>query len=338
MQQREKRVFALKVSVVIPLYNKARHIARAVASVRGQTWRDFEIIVVDDGSTDGSGDVIRRMADSRLRLITQPNGGECAARNRGIDEAASDWVAFLDADDEWLPSFLETVVGLRQMFPDCGIYAAAYSLCQNGAVLRPEFHGCPASPAGGVLDDYFASAVRTPPVTSSSVMIPKHILRAMGGFPVGVKRGGDLATWARIALRYRIAWSPVPGAIYHLSADNRACDLHPAHCDVPGAAEIERFLDAGNPTLSSPSGIKEYLACMRLTLAKHFCLAGQKGLALDLLAKTASTVSHARRRRMLALMLWLPPAFLKAAVNSKASVRTALKSFSGRRRQRPTVA
>jgi cellulose synthase/poly-beta-1,6-N-acetylglucosamine synthase-like glycosyltransferase len=125
LQRRQERGLAMKVSVVIPLYNKARHIARAVQSVRGQTWQDFEIIVVDDGSTDGSGDVVRQIADARFRLITQLNGGECAARNRGIAEAACDVVAFLDADDEWLPAFLETVVALRQRFPDCGMYATA---------------------------------------------------------------------------------------------------------------------------------------------------------------------------------------------------------------------
>ena len=327
----------MKVSVVIPLYNKARHIARAVESVRGQTWQDFEIIVVDDGSTDGSSDTVRRIADARLRLITQPNGGECAARNRGIAETACDAVAFLDADDEWLPTFLETVVALRQRFPDCGMYATAYSLCRDGAVIRPEFHGCPTAPAGGVVDDYYKSAVATPPVTSSSVMITKQALQAVGGFPVGVKRGGDLATWARIALRHRIAWSPVPGAIYHLSADNRACDIHPAHHDVPGAAEIERFLESGNPTVSSANSIKEYLAFMRLAIARHYCLAGQRGPALNLLAKTDGTVLHAGRRRMLALMLCLSPALLKAAVNSKASARAALNSLLGRRGQRQAV-
>jgi hypothetical protein len=321
---------AVKVSVVIPLYNKARHIARAVESVRTQKFQDFEIIVVDDGSTDGSGDVVRRIGDARLRLIEQPNGGECAARNRGITEARSELVAFLDADDEWLPTFLQTVIGLRQRFPNCGIYAAAYQLCRDGVPLRPEFQGCPASTGGGMLDDYFRSAVAAPPVTSSSVMIPRQTLQAMGSFPIGVKRGGDLATWARIALSYRVAWSPVAGAVYHLSADNRACDIHPAHHDVPGAAEIERILEAGSPTVSPPSSVREYLACMRLAIARHHCLAGQRGPALDLVAKTGGTVIYAGRRRMLAFLLWLPPAVLRAGIHSKASVRSALGFLSHR--------
>jgi hypothetical protein len=323
----------LKVSVVIPLFNKARHIARAVNSVYRQTWQADEIIIVDDGSTDGSDEVVRRIADARLRLITQPNAGECAARNRGIAAATHDLVAFLDADDEWLPVFLQTVAGLRQKYPECGIYATAYSMCREGVTLKPHFQGCPASPTGGMLADYFKSTVAAPPVTSSSAMIPKRALQEISGFPVGVKRGGDLATWARIALQFRIAWSPIAGAIYHLSADNRACDIHPAHHDVPGAGEIERCLEAGSPTACPRESISEYLAFMRLTIARHCCLIGQRGLARELLTKTRGTVAHASVRRSLVLLSSLPPSLLTFLVDSKASCRRALNSLSSRRKE-----
>ena len=96
----------MKVSVVIPLYNKVRDIRRAVESVLAQTWQDFEIIVVDDGSTDGSGERGAPNSQPAAPRVAQPNAGECAARNRGIQDAASELVAFLDADDEWLPCFL----------------------------------------------------------------------------------------------------------------------------------------------------------------------------------------------------------------------------------------
>jgi hypothetical protein len=161
-------------------------------------------------------------------------------------------------------------------------------------------------------------------------MILKSALRAIDGFPVGVRRGEDLAAWAQIAMRYRIAWSPASCAIYHLSADNRASHIHPAHSDVPGAAEMERFLEAGNQPVSSPNSIKEYLAFMRLSLGKHHCLTGQKHLAIELLAKTRSTVLWARKRRQLMYMVFVPSALLRTGIHSKALVRTTLNSFASR--------
>ena len=109
------------ISVVIPLYNKERYIARAIQSALGQTYGDFELIVVDDGSTDGSVDIVSQFADTRLRLINQANAGVGAARNRGIKDAKYELITFLDADDEWMPDFLETVLELREEFPEASL-------------------------------------------------------------------------------------------------------------------------------------------------------------------------------------------------------------------------
>src|SRR5579885_3306070 len=106
--------FVPRVSVVIPLYNKAPYIARAIASVQRQTVRDVELIVVDDGSTDGSSSVVESIEDSRKALIRQLNAGPGAARNRGLRDARAPFVAFLDADDAWAPSFLEEALRALQ--------------------------------------------------------------------------------------------------------------------------------------------------------------------------------------------------------------------------------
>jgi len=100
------------VSVVLPLYNKAPFITRALDSIAAQTYRNFEAIIVDDGSTDGSGDIAASYPDPRFRVIRQTNAGPGAARNRGVDEAKGEVLAFLDADDEWLPGFLEKSLDL----------------------------------------------------------------------------------------------------------------------------------------------------------------------------------------------------------------------------------
>ena len=88
-----------------------------------QTEQEFEVIVVDDGSTDGGAAIVEHFADPRIRLITQENRGASAARNRGIRESWADLVAFLDADDEWYPAFLETALDLRRRYPGAGLYA-----------------------------------------------------------------------------------------------------------------------------------------------------------------------------------------------------------------------
>ena len=102
------------ISVVIPLYNKEKQVAHTLQSVLRQTFQDFEIVIVDDGSTDHSVEEVEKVRDTRIRLVHQQNAGVSAARNRGISEAKYDLIAFLDADDEWKPEYLETQYGLYQ--------------------------------------------------------------------------------------------------------------------------------------------------------------------------------------------------------------------------------
>lgn len=115
-----------KVSIIIPLYNKERYIARAVESVFAQTFRDFELIVVDDGSTDSSPELVMAYLDPRLRLVRQRNMGPGFARNRGIEESTATYVTFLDADDEWLPSFLDRYLQALTANPECDYVVGPY--------------------------------------------------------------------------------------------------------------------------------------------------------------------------------------------------------------------
>ena len=314
----------MNISVVIPLYNKARHIQRAILSVLAQTYQDFELLVVDDGSTDGSGEVVRQMTDPRIRLIAQDNAGVSAARNRGIQEATGEWIAFLDADDEWLPCFLETMMGLRYRHPEAGIYATAYRYTKNDATWRPEFSHCCTTPGGGLLDDYFHAAMGPPPVSATAVMIPKSILAEVGNFPDGIRRGEDLQTWTRIALRYRVAWSSAEGAIYHLSADNRACKPDSVNADFPGAAEIEAAVALGQDSVFSCRMAAEYLVYWRLQIALNCYLNGRRPAALNLLRKTRHTSLFRRKRLFLRIVFNIPPVMLRMAQSLRITLRQRL--------------
>ncbi len=118
----------MQFSVVIPLYNKSQYINRALNSVLFQSIQDFEIVVIDDGSVDGGGDLVRKYADQRIRLIRQENQGASAARNNGYRVTRSEFVAFLDADDEWKPGFLEKIKELVEKFPNCGAFGTSFEI------------------------------------------------------------------------------------------------------------------------------------------------------------------------------------------------------------------
>lgn len=209
------------VSVVIPLYNKGPYIARALNSVLAQTFQDFEVIVVDDGSTDNGAEIVRKFTDPRIKLIQQENQGVSAARNRGIEASLAELIAFLDADDEWLPGFLKMVIGLRCRFPDAGAYATAVSTSYNGIIKRSRYRSVPSPNWEGLITDYFRSAVFGDSILlSSSVVIPRDILLEMSGFIIGVKWGEDLDLWGRIALKYPIGFNTSYCSLIHVTSEH----------------------------------------------------------------------------------------------------------------------
>ena len=205
---------APKVSVIIPLYNGADTIQRALDSVLAQTVSEFEVIVVDDGSTDAGPEIVRAIKDSRVQLLQQENRGVSAARNAGVVSAQSPWVAFLDHDDEWKPEFLATVLHLAETYPKSHVAATSYEYHRSDdSITRPSLHGFRGTE--GLLEPYFTIAARSmPPICSSAVMISKEALKEIGGFPEGIATGEDLLTWARLAHRYPIAYSTQALAVY----------------------------------------------------------------------------------------------------------------------------
>lgn len=205
------------VSVVIPLYNKELHIERTINSVLAQNIQDFELLIIDDGSTDKSAEVVKSFTDPRILLIHQENAGVSAARNRGIKEAKADLIAFLDADDEWTPSFLETVLRLREKYPEAGAYATAVSTVYNGTIIHSQYHSVPSPNWEGIITDYFRSLILGDVVLcSSSVAIPRNILQEMNGFVIDAKWGEDLDLWGRIGLNYSIGFSTSRCSLIHV--------------------------------------------------------------------------------------------------------------------------
>lgn len=206
-----------KISIVIPLYNKRDTILQTIESIRRQTYQHFEIVVIDDGSTDGSAEIVEKIVDSRIRLIRQQNAGVSVARNRGIKESHGEYIAFIDADDEWCPAYLETQNELISLYPTCSIFSTGYAYKNENEILKDSIiNGIRFSESHGVLDNYFEVASKSnPPLWTSAVVVKKSALIKVGGFPIGVSTGEDLMTWAKLACFYKIAYRKQSLAIYY---------------------------------------------------------------------------------------------------------------------------
>lgn len=182
-------------SVIIPLYNKEQSITNTIQSVLDQTFQDFEIVVVNDGSTDKSVERVKAFDDPRIRIIDKPNGGVSSARNRGIKEAKYEWIAFLDGDDWWAKSYLLTLNKLIIEYPNAGIYAGRYSYITNKKPI-PMKNRFPNIEKG-----YFLLSDNLYAVSSSSLVIHKNTFDKYGCFDESLTHGEDTDMWIRIGMK-----------------------------------------------------------------------------------------------------------------------------------------
>jgi len=205
------------VSVIVPLYNKGPFVERAIRSVLNQTINEFEIIVVEGGSSDNSLEVVQAFTDPRLSIIQQVEKGVSAARNEGVQIAKSDFLAFLDADDEWMPDFLETVLRLRHAYPEAGVYfTAIMEKCLDNSEEYQNYSFMPGKGWEGVIENYFGALLCNDPLYyPSSMALNKKIYQEYGGFPKGSSWGEDQDLCGRIALQNQVVFSSKVCSIIH---------------------------------------------------------------------------------------------------------------------------
>lgn len=189
------------ITAVVPLYNKKKRVANCLFSIINQNVYPDEIIVVDDGSTDGSAEIAEEILSTCLiknKLIRQKNKGVSTARNIGVKYARSDFIAFLDADDEWFPEFIEKSRSLILDFNDSDLYCFSHMVHDEKNGLFIPKHGLPRNHRGYV-DDFFHSSSKGSVANSSKVVLRKKTFLHIGGFVEGVKVGEDLFLWMQIA-------------------------------------------------------------------------------------------------------------------------------------------
>lgn len=198
-------------SVIIPLYNKADYISDTLKSVLAQTYKNFEVIIVDDGSSDNSLAVVKEITDPRLKVISQNNSGVSAARNNGIAVAKGRWIAFLDADDIWLPNHLRTLLEISKRYPNTGMIATGHKLLKKDSI---KYNLQPKEQPKIKLINYFVEAQNNISIINSScAAVKKDFFDTYEGFK-DYKRGEDLELWARVALNYPVAISTAITSIY----------------------------------------------------------------------------------------------------------------------------
>ena len=220
-------------SVVMPLYNKEKAITQTVQSVLEQTITDFELIVVDDGSTDDSHNRVSAIEDDRIRLFHKENGGVSSARNYGIREARSQHIAFIDGDDLWDRTYLQEQLKLIADFPDAGMWGVNYAFVKNGEC-------CPCAQGmgdgfRGYVENYFGTS-HNDLFCSSSVVIKKPVFDVAGTFDERISSSEDLDEWYRIILKFPVVYYDKVLAYYNQDAENRcAYDTaarFPLHKDI----------------------------------------------------------------------------------------------------------
>lgn len=205
----------LNFSVVIPVFNKEVYLKETILSVLNQTYSNFELIAVNDGSTDDSLKILEAFKDERITIISQSNQGVSAARNRGIEAAQHEHIALLDADDLWINSHLKQHANNINQYPEAAIYANNYKLRLSDNVEKST-HFSNFSPDKNIqeVDNYFKFSLKDNLVWTSAVCFKKSHFKALGKFNLDYKTGQDLDLWIRFALHYPVIFNLNPTMIY----------------------------------------------------------------------------------------------------------------------------
>jgi len=312
-------------SVVIPLYNKKDYIGRAIASVLEQSFNDYELLIVDDGSTDGGADVVTEFDDPRIHLVKQKNGGCSAARNRGIQEASAEYIAFLDADDIWLPNFLQSIYEMIKVYPQAGVYSTACGLVNSeNKQSNVQLAGIPGGSGWrGIVPNYFRCLDGGwSPVWSNCVCVPMTTFRAVGTFNEKLHIGEDIDMWVRIALKFPMAFLNEVHAMYFRNAEGRVSNAdNPGEPPLSYAGEVLRVIETGQVNDYDASSMKYFLDKFNYLSAVACLRIGMPRLSRQWIAQIGKTRGNLRLKIWLVIILsYLPASAGKSVVRFRESL------------------
>lgn len=248
-----------KFSVVISVFNKEKYIAETLKSVLSQTFTDFEVVVLNDGSTDNSEAEILKFDDPRIRYFSKENSGASAARNFTIQQATSEYIALMDADDYWYPFYLEEQNRLLSEFPSESVFATATEIKRNGKVFKNSY-SLQTIGTDAVVVDYFEASQLDSVLLSISTVLKKNVFEKVGWYDTTIKSGEDTDLYVRIGLKYKIVFSPKVCATYVV----RQNSLFQRVKNLDEKANFEAYepFEKNNPALKKFLDLNRYSLCI----------------------------------------------------------------------------
>ncbi len=306
-------------SIIIPCFNKQNQILTTLYSVLNQSFQDYEIIIVDDGSTDNSVNLINTLQDKRIKLIQQQNAGVSIARNKAIKKANGEWVAFLDADDWWHPQYLENINHIIKTHSDAKVVSTDFISKPDTENWQPQAWPLLSQrPEIEIIYSLPEQWLQRIPFCTNSICINKDFLHTIQPwFPESETNGEDLDLWMRIAEKTNILNLPIKLSVYRT---NQAYSLTTQHKSLEIPLFIKRMQSRALKH-SFPAQLKYstllFVAQYKLTLARKAILQQRRTLAFKLLTNATYTIKTKRWWMTLFMILFFPPVLVQKWQDSK---------------------
>lgn len=305
-------------SVIIPAYNAEKFLPAAISSVLSQSWEAFELIVVDDGSQDGTGAVVESIRDPRLKYLRQENGGVSAARNRGIRAARGEFVCFLDADDTWKENHLAVLAGLIREYSECGMYLTGYDIrLHNGQLLHKSREILKRiAPEQITSDNGYEVLIQNGYFfNTNTVCCRREVFDKVGLFAQGVKNGEDDDMWMRIFAYYPIAISKEATTVYDRSnsgATGHRGVVRPVFLD-----RVEGILASGEVPQHRKDSLLVWVERNKLSQARKHILAGSKAEAWKLLKQVDFSKCDRKKYLETVLCMVIPAKLVRKRIDKR---------------------
>ena len=287
-------------SIVIPVYNKEKFVVKTIESVLSQTFTDYEIIIVNDGSTDQSEAKISVFKDNRIKYYSKKNEGVAQARNFGIEKATADYIYFLDADDYWYPTFLETMHRYSSELPEQKVFATAIEIETKNKTI-PAHYSIPSTSDFEIVN-FFDASQKECALWTSSVCIHKSVFEKVGDFDTKIKHGEDTELWIRIGLQFPIVF--IRKILARYVYDDKSISRNSNYYFEQYTFDKYAVEEKKNPAL------KKYMDLNRFSAVIKCRLNGEWRIAIDIESEIDLKNLSFKKR----VLLELPPIIVKVLI------------------------